>query len=48
MLPRNYASWDLRLPVSSFELSVVAILAQEEALEELHNAAPLRCRDEYQ
>jgi hypothetical protein len=49
MLLRNYVSWDLRLPVSSFELSSVAIvLAREEVLEELHNAAPPLRRDGYQ
>jgi hypothetical protein len=45
----TYVSWDLRLPVSSFELSSVAILAQEEALEGLRNAvAGPRRNDEYQ
>jgi hypothetical protein len=44
----TYVSWDLRLPVSSFELSSVAILAQEEALEGLRNAvAGPRRNDEY-
>jgi hypothetical protein len=47
MFLRNYVSWDLRLPVSSFELSSVAILAREEALEGLHNAAGPRRNDEY-